>query len=121
MPGPLVLVVDDNTSNLKLALDVLTAAGLRTLGAASGTEAIALAEEHLPDVILMDLRLPDMDGDEAARKLAAGQRTSGIPVVAFSSLKLEDDWCLEAGFAGYLEKPIDVDAFPAQVRRYCTG
>jgi two-component system cell cycle response regulator DivK len=121
VPGPLVLVVDDNASNLRLALDVLGAAGLRTLGAASGGEAIALAGEHLPDVILMDLRLPDMDGDEATRKLAGGPLTAAIPVVALSSLTLEDDWCREAGFAGHLEKPIDVEAFPAQVRRYCTG
>ena len=70
MPGPLVLIVDDNEMNLKLARDVLLAAGFRTLEAATGAEAVALAEEHLPDVVLMDLRLPDMDGTEAARALA---------------------------------------------------
>jgi CheY-like chemotaxis protein len=123
VPGPLVLVVDDNATNLKLARDVLTAAGLRTLGAGTAAEGIALAEEHLPNVILMDLRLPDRDGADAARELAAGERTSRIPVVAFSSMKLEagSTWYLEAGFAGHLEKPIDVEAFPAQVRSYCTG
>jgi two-component system cell cycle response regulator DivK len=119
--GPLVLVVDDNASNLRLAVDVLTAAGFRTLGAASGGDAFELAEAHVPDVILMDLRLPDMDGDEATRRLAAGPRTSAIPVVALSSLTLEDAWCRETGFAGHLQKPIDVEAFPAEVRRYCTG
>jgi two-component system, cell cycle response regulator DivK len=66
---PLVLIVDDNEKNLKLARDVLRAAGLQTLEAASGAEGIALAAEHLPDVILVDLRLPDMDGTDAARKL----------------------------------------------------
>jgi two-component system cell cycle response regulator DivK len=119
--GPLVLIVDDNARNLKLARDVLLAAGFRTLEAASGAEGVALAEEQLPDVILMDIRLPDMDGTDAARRLADGARTSAIPVVAFSSLALDGDapWLLDAGFAGSLEKPIDVQDFPDQVRRYC--
>jgi two-component system cell cycle response regulator DivK len=123
VPGPLVLVVDDNARNLKLARDVLAAAGIRTVGAESGAEAIELAEEHRPDVILMDIRLPDMDGTDAARAIAAGARTASIPVVALTSLKLEDDsrWYLDAGFAGHLEKPIDVEAFPAQVRGFLTG
>jgi two-component system cell cycle response regulator DivK len=118
---PLVLIVDDSEKNLKLARDVLRAAGFRTLDAASGAEGIALANEHLPDVILMDLRLADMDGTEAARKLGEGARTARIPVVALSALLLEGDgdWFLEAGFAGYLEKPISVGEFPDQVRRYC--
>ncbi len=122
-PSPLVLVVDDNARNLKLACDVLLAAGFRTLEAATATDGIALADEHVPDVILMDLRLPDMDGTDAARTLADGARTSAIPVVAFSSLALGGDagWLLGAGFAGYLEKPIDTDEFPHQVRRYCSG
>ena len=120
---PLVLIVDDNEKNLKLARDVLRAAGLRTLEAASGAEGIALATEHLPDVILMDLQLPDMDGTSAARELAGSARTGRIPVVALSALPLEGqgDWFLAAGFAGYLEKPIRIDEFPDQVRRYCEG
>jgi two-component system cell cycle response regulator DivK len=120
---PLILIVDDNEQNLKLARDVLAAAGLRTLAASSGAEAIALAAEHLPDVILMDLRLPDMDGTEAARRLADAGRTAAIPVVAVSALPLErgGDWFRAAGFAGCLEKPISVGAFPDQVRRYCAA
>jgi two-component system, cell cycle response regulator DivK len=120
---PLVLIVDDNEKNLKLARDVLRAAGLQTLEAASGAEGIALAAEHLPDVILVDLRLPDMDGTDAARKLGDEARTARIPVVALSALPLEGagDWLLAAGFAGYLEKPISVVEFPDQVRRYCTS
>ena len=121
-PGPLVLIVDDNATNLKLARDVLRAAGFRTLEAATGAEGIALAREHLPDVVLMDLRLPDMLGTDAARALARDPRTAAVPVVALSSLALEEaGWLLEAGFAGYLEKPIDVAAFPEQVRAYCRG
>ena len=119
--APLVLIVDDNQKNLKLARDVLRAAGLRTLEAESGAEGMALAAKHLPDVILMDLRLPDMDGTDAARALRSAARTARIPVVALSALPIESngDWFLAAGFAGYLEKPISVGEFPDQVRRYC--
>jgi two-component system, cell cycle response regulator DivK len=131
VPGPppdgrgpesrLVLIVDDDARNLKLARDVLLAAGFRTLVARSGTEAVTLAAVHLPDVILMDLRLPDMDGTDAARILADGPRTTAIPVVALSAVAFEGDtaWLAHAGFAGYLEKPIDVESFPQQVRRFC--
>jgi two-component system cell cycle response regulator DivK len=119
--SPLVLIVDDNARNLKLASEVLVAAGLRTLAAASGEEAVALAEEHLPDVILMDLRLPDMDGTDAARLLARDTRTASIPVVALTSVTLEEAsaWLADAGFAGYIGKPIDVETFPQLVRRHC--
>ena len=70
--NPLVLIVDDNEKNRKLAGDVLRAAGFRTLEAGTAAEGIAIATEHLPDVILMDLQLPDMDGTDAARSLADG-------------------------------------------------
>jgi two-component system, cell cycle response regulator DivK len=121
VPGPLVLIVDDNEKNLKLARDVLVAVGFRTLEAGSAGEAIALAEEHLPDVVLMDLHLPDMDGTQAARRLADETRTAAIPVVALSSLVFDRDdaWLVENSFAGYLEKPIDVETFPEQVRSFC--
>ena len=116
----LVLIVDDDERNLRLAGDVLLAAGFRTLVARSGAEAVALAAEHVPDVILLDLRLPDMDGADAARILAAGARTTAIPVVALSAAAFDGDtaWLARAGFVGYLEKPIDVESFPHQVRRF---
>ena len=100
---------------------MLRAAGFRTLEAATGGEGIALATEHAPDVVLMDLGLPDMDGRDAARALAVDARTAQIPVVALSATTVEDagDWFLAAGFAGFLEKPISVSEFPDQVRRYC--
>ena len=69
--APLVLIVDDSDQNRKLARDVLRAGGLRTIEAADGHEAVALAAESLPDVILLDLRLPDMDGREVAGALRA--------------------------------------------------
>lgn len=119
---PLVLIVDDNRMNLKLARDLLRASGFRTLEAESGAGGIALATERLPDVILMDLRLPDMQGTDAARALAGVAQTARIPIVVLSAVPFEGDgeWLLAAGFAGYLEKPIDVREFPEQVRRYCS-
>ncbi len=117
---PLVLIVDDNDRNRKLAGDVLRAAGFRTLEAANASEGIALASVHLPDVVLMDLRLPDVDGTEAVRTLRSEPRTSRIPVVAVTALPLDprEGWLYEAGFVGYIAKPIDVDAFPDLVRGF---
>ena len=121
MPGELVLIVDDNERNLRLARDVLRFAGFRTVEAGSGGEGISLAIEHLPDVILMDIRLPDMDGTEAARRLKDDEKTSHIPIVALTSLAMKGDreWFLATGFDGYLEKPISVRELPEQVRSYC--
>jgi two-component system cell cycle response regulator DivK len=122
-PGaaPLVLIVDDNERNLKLARDVLCAAGLRTIEAATGAEGIALAAQHLPDVILLDLQLPDLNGVEVARRLRGSARTALIPVVALSALQPSggDEWLLGAGFDGHLAKPITVTEFPDQVRSFC--
>ncbi len=117
----LVLIVDDNAKNRKLAAEVLSAGGFETLEAATGAEAIALATERRPDVVLMDLRLPDMDGVEATRTLKTDERTARIPVVAMSALRLEgnDDWLEHAGFAGSMDKPIDVATFADEVRRLC--
>ena len=120
---PLVLIVDDSARNRKLAGDVLRADGLPTLEAGTAADGIALAAEHVPDVILMDLRLPDLDGADAARVLRAEPRTSRIPVVAVSALPLDDreDWLSDAGFAGFIAKPIDTDALPGLVRRYAAA
>jgi two-component system, cell cycle response regulator DivK len=117
---PLVLIVDDSEKNRKLAAAVLSAAGFQTLEAGTGAEGVALAAERGPDVILMDLRLPDMDGTEAARTIKGDTRTSRIPVVAMSALPLEGrgEWLGAAGFAGSLEKPIHVGTFPDEVRRF---
>jgi two-component system cell cycle response regulator DivK len=118
---PVALIVDDNEKNRKLAAAVLSATGFETLEAGTGAEGVALATERVPDVILMDLRLPDMDGTEAARTLRHELATARIPVVAMSALPLEGrgEWVEDAGFAGSIEKPIRVDTFPDQVRRFC--
>jgi two-component system cell cycle response regulator DivK len=118
--GLLILIVDDNEQNAKLARDVLRAAGFRTIEAADGAEALARATSARPDVILMDIRLPDMNGADAARQLKADARTAHIPVVAMTSLAPREggEWFLEVGFDGYLEKPIRVREFPDEVRRF---
>ena len=117
-PPPLVLIVDDNPQNARLARDVLRAAGLRTIEAISGADALAQAREAQPAVILMDIRLPDIDGTDVARQLKADARTQKIPVIAMTSLAPSEGSFLEAGFDGYLEKPIDVREFPGEVRRF---
>jgi two-component system cell cycle response regulator DivK len=118
--GLLVLIVDDNEQNARLARDVLRAAGFRTIEAASGRQAVSRATGDRPDVILMDIRLPDMDGADVARQLKGDPRTARIPVVALTSLALDevDDWFREVGFDGYLAKPIRVQEFPDEVRRF---
>jgi CheY-like chemotaxis protein len=118
---PLVLIVDDSESNLKLARDVLRAANLATLEAGTGADALLLAAKHVPDVVLLDLQLPDFHGAEVARRLARDSRTAGIPVVALSAQPLEESrtWLADAGFAGFVEKPLRVDRFAAQVLAYC--
>ena len=118
---PIVLIVDDNEKNRRLARDVLTGAGFQTIEAATGAEAITLALEHVPDVVLMDLQLPDMNGTDALRELQRNEPTARIPVVALSAMPLEGTggWLEEAGFAGSIEKPIRIATFPDEVRRYC--
>ena len=89
--------------------------------ASTGAEALDAFRSNAYDCAVLDLRLPDMDGAEAARILADGARTTAIPVVALSAVAFEGDttWLARAGFAGYLEKPIDVESFPHQVHRFC--
>jgi two-component system cell cycle response regulator DivK len=120
---PLVLIVDDNEKNRKLARDVLRADGLRTLEAGRGDEAITVATENRPDIVLLDLRLPDMNGTEVANQLRREPVTGRIPIVALSASTYawSSDRLVAAGFDGYLQKPIDVRAFPDQVRGFCKG
>jgi len=116
-----VLIVDDDERNRKLAQDVLWRSGLRTIEAAGGRAALALAHDRLPDVVLLDLRLPDMDGRDVVRALREDGRTAHIPVVALTAVRYPDGGTrmLADGFLDYLEKPIDVRTFPERVRRYC--
>jgi len=120
MANELILIVDDNEPNRRLAREVLEFAGFRTLEAEGGIEGLSLAAEHRPDLVLMDIRMPDMTGTEAVRKLREDERTAAIRVVALTSSTMKGDRerFLADGFDGYLEKPIRVREFPDQVRRH---
>lgn len=120
MADELILIVDDNGQNRKLARDVLQFAGFRTLEAGGGGEGVSLALEHHPDLVLMDIRMPDMNGTEALRRLRDDERTARIPIVALTSSTMKGDreQFLSEGFDGYLQKPISVREFPGQVRSH---
>lgn len=117
---PVVLLVEDNDRNLKLARDVLEFAGFTVLVAVTGEDAVARAVAARPDLVLMDLQLPGVDGHEALSRLRRDERTSDIPVVALTAFAMREDRerALAAGFDGYLHKPIDVRRFPDQVREH---
>ena len=116
-----ILVVEDNEKNMKLFRDVLQAKGYRTLEATSGQEAITLAAEHAPDLVLMDIQLPDLDGVDALAGLRADRRTATIPVVALTAQAMDGDRerFLAAGFDGYISKPVDILALVATVKEHC--
>jgi two-component system cell cycle response regulator DivK len=116
----LILVVEDNEKNFKLVRDLLQLKGYRVLGAQTAEEGLALAAEHSPDLVLMDIQLPDMDGVSALGRLRAERRAAAIPVVAITAFAMTEDRdrFLAAGFDGYLAKPIDIRALPDQVRGF---
>ena len=121
--GAQILVVEDNGKNMKLFRDVLLAKGYRTLAATTGEEAVALAVEHSPDLVLMDIQLPGIDGVAALGRLRADDRTASVPVVALTAQAMEGDRerFLAAGFDGYLSKPVNLAEFVATVEIYCEG
>jgi len=91
MAGEWVLVVEDNETNMKLFRDVLLATGYRTLEATTGGQAVELAAEHAPALVLMDIRLPDIDGIEALSRLRADERTASIPVLVVTAQAMRGD------------------------------
>jgi two-component system cell cycle response regulator DivK len=120
MSGRRILVVEDNPKNLKLVRDVLTHFGFDVVEAASGEEGVRLAQQVEPDLVLMDLQLPGIDGTEALRQLRSIKAIRGVPVVAVTAFAMDDDRdrALAAGFDGYVEKPISVRALPQQVEDF---
>jgi two-component system, cell cycle response regulator DivK len=119
----IILIVEDNERNLKLLRDLLEYAGYDVRAARTAEAAITLAVSEPPDLVLMDLQLPGIDGMEALRRLRESPRTARIPVVAVTAQAMKDDRerALRAGFDGYVEKPISVRAFPDQVHRFLSG
>ena len=110
MPAETVLIVEDNEKSMKLFRDVLEVKGYRTLEATTGARAVELATRHLPDVVLMDVQLPDVDGVEALRRIRTNARTASLPVVAVTAQAMDGDRdrFLRAGFDAYLSKPVDI-------------
>jgi CheY-like chemotaxis protein len=118
-----ILVVEDNERNLKLLRDVLEYAGYDVHAARTAEDGITLAANEPPDLVLMDLQLPGIDGVEALRRLRESPRTADIPVVAVTAqaMKQDRERALRAGFDGYVEKPISVRTFPDQIRGFLSG
>jgi two-component system cell cycle response regulator DivK len=123
MAGEQILVVEDNSKNMTLLRDVLRATGYRTLEASTGGQALMLATEHGPALVLMDIRLPDMDGVEALSRLRMDERTASIPVLAVTAqaMKGDSERFKQAGFDGYLSKPVDIDELLTTVEQHCRG
>jgi CheY-like chemotaxis protein len=120
---PKVLLVEDNPLNQELATDLLEASGFEVISAPTGEAGINLAREAQPDLILMDLSLPGMDGIAATKALKADPQTSGIPIVAVTAhaMKGDEQKALAAGCEGYVTKPIDTRMFPILVMQHLEG
>jgi CheY-like chemotaxis protein len=115
-----VLIVDDNPANLKLACDVLASEGFAVERAQDAEQAQLVLQRMLPDLILMDIAMPGMDGLALTRRLKADPRFSHIPVVALtaSAMKGDERKATSSGCAGYITKPIDTRDFGRQVRAF---
>jgi two-component system cell cycle response regulator DivK len=118
-----ILIVEDNDKNMKLARDILNAKGYRTIEAVTGEEGVKLAKEGLPDLVLMDIQLPGMNGIEAFRQIRADAKTAGIPVVALTASVTPTDRSEinAAGFDAFIGKPINLKEFVATVKRLIEG
>ena len=119
MASELILVVEDNDKNRKLVRDVLTFKGYEIIEAESGEEGVRLAQERYPNLVLMDIPLPRIDGIEALGRLRAEQATRGIPVMAMTASVMTADRqrITDAGFDAYQSKPIKVRDFVAAVEQ----
>jgi two-component system cell cycle response regulator DivK len=108
----------DNDKNMKLARDILQAQGYATLEAVTGEDGVRLAREHRPDLVLMDIQLPGINGIEALRQIRADPATASIPIVAVTASVMQTDRreITEAGFDGYIGKPISLRPFVESVR-----
>ncbi|GAB5455030.1 MAG: cell-cycle response regulator DivK [Henriciella sp.] len=108
-----VLIVEDNALNMRLFSDLLEASGYETLQCVDGAKAVGIALEETPDLIIMDIQLPEVSGLDITRWLKDDERTSEIPVLAVTAFAMRTDEMLvrEAGCEGYLSKPIQVRSF----------
>ena len=118
-----ILIVEDNDKNMKLARDILNAKGYQTLEAETGEEGVKLAKEKVPDLVLMDIQLPGINGIEAFRQIRADARTASIPVVALTASVTPTDRSEinAAGFDAFIGKPISLKEFVETVKRLIEG
>lgn len=118
-----VLVIEDHPLNLELVTALLEEIGCQVLGASTPERGLALAAGNPPDLILMDVQLPGMDGYEVTRRLKADPRTADIPVVAVTAQALqgEEERARAAGCAAYLTKPVNHQQFQETIRRFLAG
>jgi two-component system cell cycle response regulator DivK len=114
-----ILIVEDNDKNMTLARDILQARGYATLEAVTGEDGVRIAVERRPELVLMDIQLPGINGIEALRRLRADAATAAIPVVAVTASVMATDrrQITDAGFDGYIGKPINLKEFLETVRR----
>lgn len=117
MAGEKILIIEDNPMNMDLAVDLLELAGFNVVQAETAEKGIALAKAELPDIILMDISLPGMDGLTAAKILKADDLTKEIPVIATTAhaMKGDEEKAMAAGCNGYLTKPINTKTFSGTV------
>jgi two-component system cell cycle response regulator DivK len=116
----LILVVEDQQDNRRIMRDLLTSAGYEVIEALTGEEGVTSAETHRPDLILMDIQLPDFDGYEATRRIKANPDLQKIPIIAVTSYALSGDdvKAFEAGCNAYVTKPFSPRKLLAQIREY---
>lgn len=115
-----VLLVEDNEANRYLATFLLESSGMHVVHAANGIEAVARAREQRPDVILMDIQMPEMDGYEAARLIREHPELADTPLIAVTSYAMVGDRekAMKLGFVGYIEKPIATETFVTQICKF---
>lgn len=116
----LILIVEDGADNLALIIEILELMGFPLITAENGKTAIAMARQHQPDLILLDLMLPDMDGVEVACRLKQDERTMEIPIIAVTALDDEENRqrCIAAGCVDFVAKPIDIQLLETAIKRY---
>ena len=117
-----ILIVEDNEKNMKLVRDILRHNGHETIEAPTGGEGVRLASEKKPDLILMDIQLPDIDGIEALRRIREARSLDAVPVIAVSASVMPDDHrkIIESGFDAFVTKPINLKSFLDTVQRSLT-
>jgi len=115
-----ILVVEDNEDNMRLVSFILKKHGLEVIEARDGAEGVALAVQEKPDLVIMDIQLPDMDGLEATKRIRASEADGDIPIIALTSYAMAGDRerALAAGCTGYIEKPINPDTFITEIEKY---